>query len=71
MVFFFLGFFFLVGVFELARMRSRVNTSFLMLLLADLLILLEHDFRWHSQGITLSKGEIGKELLPLAAMGSE
>lgn len=28
-------------------------------------------FRWHFQGIALSKGEIGKKLLPLAAMGSE
>lgn len=52
-------------------MRSRVNTSFLMLLLADLVILLDPDFRWYFQGITLCKVEIGKELFPLAAMGSE
>jgi len=44
---------------------------FLILPLAGLVLRLEPEFRWHFQGTTLSKGEIGKDFLPLAAMGSE
>lgn len=53
-------------------LHGEVKTlPFLMLPLAGLVMLLEPEFRWHFQGTTSSKGEIGKELLPLAAMGSE
>lgn len=60
------SFFFYVSLHEEVK-----TLPFLMLPLAGLVMLLEPEFRWHFQGTTSSKGEIGKELLPLAAMGSE